>query len=190
MAIKSENQVYADIIGFINNVLTILSEWFPESNFSEWQVLQLNQPLKVTEIEPTIYVSCTTKNRRGWQYRNYEGYEPQEDFKHTEKFKQEISVQISALRNRLLDDTVDTLNSIDVLEYIKSYMLNPLALKMLRDLGFTIYQPSEIQKPDFFNDSDNFEFMPFFTTTFIIEQSLVRPQNVISSIEYKLTKGI
>lgn len=190
MTIKPENQIYADIIGFVNNTLTILSEWFPNYNFSEWQVLQLNQPVKLTEIKPTIWVSCTTKNRRGWQYRNYEGYQPEQEFKQTNKFKHEIQVQFSALRSRLISDTVNTLNSADVLEYLKSYMLNPLALKTLRDLGFTIYQPSEVQTPDFFNDSDNFEFMPFFTTTFIIEQSFVRPQNEIDSIEYKLTKGI
>lgn len=186
MTIKAENTIYKDIIGFVNNSLTILSEWFPGSNFSEWQVMQLNQPVKLTEIKPTIWISCTNKNRRGWQYRKYTGFGEQEDFKQQQKFKQEILVQFSALRSRLLTDTDITLNSSDVLEYLKSYMLNPLTIQTLRSKGYTFYQPSEIQKPDFYNDSDNFEFMPFFQVTFIVEQSLERPQNVIDEYTIKI----
>lgn len=190
MAIKSENKVYEDLIGFIKNSLSILSEWFPAFNFSEWQVLQLNQPVKLTEIKPTVWVSCTTKTRRGWQYRKYTGFGEQEDFKQQQKFKQEILVQISALRSRKIDDTINTLNSADVLEYLKAYMLNPLTIQALRAKGYSFYQPSEIQKPDFYNDSDNFEFMPFFQVTFIIEQSLERPQNRIDKYIIKNIEGV
>lgn len=190
MPIRSENQIYADIIGFVNNSLTILSEWFPQSNFNEWQVLQLNQPVKLTEITPTIWVSATTRNRRGWQYRKYEGFKPNEDFKQAQKFKQEITVQFSALRDRLITDDVNTLNSTDILIYLKSYLLNPLTLKTLRTMGYTIYQPTEIQTPTFQNDSDNFEFMPFFSTVFIYEQSLERPQGHINEYIIKNIEGV
>lgn len=190
MAIKPENQMYADIIGFINNSLTILSEWFPDSNFSEWQVLQLNQPVKLTEITPTIWVSLTNKTRRGWQFRKYKGFKEYEQLTNTQKFKQEVLVQISALRSRMLDDTTSTLNSSDVLEYLKAYMLNPVTIQNLRQLGYSIYQPTEIQKPDFYNDSDNFEFMPFFQVTFILEQSLERPQEHIDEIIIKTIEGV
>lgn len=190
MAIKPENQIYADIIGFINNSLTILSEWFPDSNFSEWQVLQLNQPVKLTEITPTIWVSLTNKTRRGWQYRQYKGFGKYEQLTNTQKFKQEVLVQISALRSRRLDDTTSTLNSSDVLEYLKAYILNPVTIQNLRQSGYSIYQPTEIQKPDFYNDSDNFEFMPFFQVTFILEQSLERPQEHINEYIIKNIEGV
>lgn len=180
MAIKSENQIYADIIGFINGALAAL-------DIQGWQVLQLKQPVKLTTIKPTIYVTCTNKNRRGWQQRLYPITE--NELKIKEGFTQEIDVQISALKRRELSDTVDTLNSADVLEYLKTYMLNPYALQDLRALGYTIYQPSNIQSPDFFDDSDNFEFMPFFNVTFILKQSLISPQMSID--EYTLNiKGV
>jgi len=180
MAIKSENQIYADIIGFINGALSTL-------DIQGWQVLQLKQPVKLTTIKPTIYVTCTNKNRRGWQQRLYPITE--NELKIKEGFTQEIDVQISALKRRELSDTVDTLNSADVLEYLKTYMLNPYALQDLRALGYTIYQPSNIQSPDFFDDSDNFEFMPFFNVTFILKQSLISPQMSID--EYTLNiKGV
>ena len=180
MAIKSENQIYADIIGFTNGALTALE-------ITGWQVLQLYQPLNLVELEPTIYVTCSTKSRRGWQHRNY--IKEQNQYKHKEEFKEEVTVQFSALRRRELDDTVNTLNSSDVLEYLKTYMLKPDSLKILRQLGYLIYQPSEVQRPDFFDDSDNFEFMPFFSVTFVLDQSLISPQNVINSVTYTI-KGV
>ena len=176
MAIKSENAIYADIIGFINNALDI----------SGWQVMQLKQPVKLTEIKPTIYVTCTNKNRHGWQQRLYP--KTAQGLKLQEGFIQEIDVQISALRRRDLSDTVDTLNSADVLEYIKTYMLTLYSLQDLRALGYTIYQPSNIQSPDFFDDSENFEFMPFFNVTFILKQSLIRPQTSIDEYTLKVRK--
>lgn len=181
MAIKSENQIYADIIGFINAALSAL-------DIQGWQVLQLKQPIKLTEIIPTIYVTATTKSRRGWQYRHYKDIE--NEYKRTDGFKEQVDVQFSALRRRELDDTAETLNSADVLEYLKTYMLNPYAIQDLRALGYLIYQPSEVQTPDFFDDSDNFEFMPFFSVTFILDQSLISPQNSIDSIQIKTVKGV
>ena len=177
MAIKGENQIYADIVGFLNSSLEAL-------DITGWQVLQLKQPVKLTEISPTIYVTCTLKRRRGWQYRDYKIIDA--ELKNTQHFKQEVDVQISALRMRELEDTVDTLNSSDVLELLKTYMLNPYTLQDLRALGYRIYQPSEIQSPDFINDSDNFEFMPFFNVTFILNQSLSSPQTSIDEYTLKI----
>lgn len=179
MAIKSENQIYSDIIGFINNSLKDLE-------INGWQVMQLKQPVKLTEIKPTIYVTFTNKNRRGWQQRIYPVVN--QELKIKDGFIQEIEVQISALRRRELSDTIDTLNSADVLEYIKTYMLNLYSLQDLRKLGYTIYQPSNIQSPDFFDDSDNFEFMPFFNVTFILNQSLISPQASIDDYTLDIKK--
>lgn len=176
MAIKTENQIYADLIGFINSSLTTL-------DISGWQVLQLKQPIKLTEIEPTIYVTATTKSRRGWQYRHYN--DTVTGYKRTDGFKEQVDVQFSALRRRELDDTTDTIGSADVLEYLKTYMLNPYAIQDLKAKGYLIYQPSEVQTPDFFDDSDNFEFMPFFSVTFILDQSLISPQSSVDSIQIK-----
>jgi len=174
--LKTENQIYTDIIGFVNGALKTL-------DISGWQVMQLKQPIKVTEIVPTIYVTATTKSRRGWQYRHYK--DTLNGYTRTDGFKEQVDVQFSALRRRQLNDTTGTLNSADVLEYLKTHMLNPYALQDLRALGYLIYQPSEVQTPDFFDDSDNFEFMPFFSVTFILDQSLISPQNYIDSIQVK-----
>ena len=178
MTIKTENQIYSDIIQFINTALNDLS-------ITGWQVLQLKQPIKLTEIAPTIYVTCTTKRRHGWQMRKYPFVD--NELKHKQDFITEIDVQISALRRRQTDDTTETMNGADVLEHIKAYMLNIYEIKSLRALGYSIYQPSEIQTPDFFDDSDNFEFMPFFSVVFILNNSLISPQASIDRVTYKIT---
>lgn len=175
--IKTENAIYADIVKFINDALTAL-------DITGWQVLQLKQPEKLTEIEPTIYVTCTTKCRNGWQMRQYPIID--NELKHKEEFITEVDVQISALRRRQIDDTVNTMNSVDVLEHLKAYMLNVNVLKDLRALGYQIYQPSEVQTPDFFDDSDNFEFMPFFSVMFILDNSLISPQASIDGYTYRI----
>ena len=179
MTIKSENQIYKDLVQLVRDALSYYS-------ITDWQVLQLKQPVKLTEIKPAIYITLTTRTRRGWQYRNY----PFEDnvLKHKESFWQEVNVQISALKRRSTNDTTETINSIDILEYIKTYILNIDAIKDLRKSGYTIYQPSEIQNPDFFDDSDNFEFMPFFSVTLIINQSLICPQASIDGYTYKIER--
>lgn len=174
--IKSENQIYSDIVKFTNDCLAAL-------DIQGWQVLQLKQPIKLTEINPTVYISCTTKSRRGWQGRNYA--DTDSGYKRTDSFKEQVLVQFSALRRRELTDTAETLNGADVLEYLKTYMLNPYSIQDLRRLGYLIYQPSEVQTPDFFDDSDNFEFMPFFNVTFILDQSLISPQDSVDSIQIK-----
>lgn len=181
MAIKPENQIYIDIIKFTNDALKDL-------NITGWQVLQLKQPIKLTDIEPTIYITATTKSRRGWQFRRYN--DTTQGYKRTDAFIEQVDVQFSALRRRKLTDTAETLNSADVLEYLKTYFLNPYAIQEMRSKGYRYYQPSEVQTPDFFDDSDNFEFMPFFSVVFILDQSLISPQNYIDSYKYKLTEGV
>lgn len=174
--LKSENQIYADIIGFINNALNSL-------NITGWQVMQLKQPVKLTEIKPTIYVTIANKNRIGWQKRSYPIID--DDLKIKEQFKVELDCQISALRRRSVNDTVNTTGSSDILEILKTYFLNPNSLQKLRQLGYLIFQPSSIQNPDFIDDSDNFEFMPFFNVSLILDQTLISAQTAID--DYTLT---
>lgn len=175
MTLKTENQFYAFIIELINSL-------FITSNITGWQVLQLRQPVKLTEIKPTVYVTATNADRLGWQKRKYI-YSPETDLQMEEKFKQAIDVQISALRTRKLTDTTETISSTDILEIIRAYLLNLNTIEKIKQSGYSIFQPTQIEKPEFINDSENFEIMPFFNVTFIQEQTLISAQTAIS--EYK-----
>lgn len=176
--IKTENQIYADIKGFIETGLNFL-------NIGGWQVLQLNQPVKLCTIKPTVYITCTQRRRRGWQYRQDTVFNG--ELIHTEAFKQEIDVQVSAIRSWKITDTETTPNPSDILEELKMWMLSSSGLKTLRAGGYEIYQPSEVRSSEFMNDSENFEMLPSFTITFVHEQSKQSPQAAIEEIR---TKGI
>jgi hypothetical protein len=176
MTLKTDNQLITDIVGFTNSFLN-------DFNITGWQVLQLYQPVKLTTIEPTIYITITNKKRNGWQARYYPIIDNNLNIE--DKYIQEYDVQFSAVRTREITDTKTTISSADILELLKTYMLNPNTLLDLKGLGYLIYQPTDIQKQDFTNDSDNFDLMPFFNVTFIYNQSLISSQAAIS--EYKQT---
>lgn len=180
MTIKTQNQIYKDVIAIINQSLTAL-------NISGWEVRQLRQPTKSLTNNPVIYVTFTTKNRRGWQYRK-DSYNPEIDkFDHKEMFYLECEFQLSARRKRRENDTENTLNAVDVLEELKTYLISPNGLKIIKTQGYTIYQPSEIQNQDFMDDSEDFEFMPNFNITFVINQS---QDSTIERIREIRLKGI
>lgn len=188
MTIKTENQIYSDIVGFLNTALTQLPLRYEELqgfDFSEWQVLQLKQPVKLTEIKPTLYVTYTNTTPLGWTGRKY--LTSVNGFRKQETQKEQLQFQFSALKRRKITDTVNTLNSKDLLKYLRIYMTDiETGLKQLKTLGYSIFRPQEIQCPDFFDDSENFEFMPFFNVTFILDQSLISPQTVIDDYILKV----
>lgn len=182
MTIKTENKIYSDVISVINKALNLY-------NFTDWQVLQLYQPTKLTDIKPTIYVSYTNTTQRGWQFRNYST--KNKVYTKTENQHEELLFQFSALKRRFPTDTVETFNSKDVLKYIRMYLIDiEKGLKELKTLGYNIYQPSEIQNPEFFDDGDNFNFMPFFTVIVTTTQSLDSAQASIDEHTFKTIKGV
>lgn len=182
MTIKTENKIYSDVISIVNNALKFY-------NFNDWQVMRLYQPTKLTDIKPTIYVSYTNTTYRGWQQRSYST--KNEVFTKTEIQQEELLFQFSALKRRFPTDTIETMNGKDVLKHIKMYLVDiEKGLKELKTLGYNIYQPSEIQNPEFFDDGDNFNFMPFFTVIITTAQSLDSAQNSIDKYTFKTFKGV
>ena len=89
--IKTENQIWTDLKGLIMRGL----ERF---NVEGWQIRQLQQPLKITTLQPTIFMAKLNSPRIGWQYSK--NTVSAFDVVHTEIYKQEIRFQISALKKR------------------------------------------------------------------------------------------
>lgn len=179
MPIKPKNQIYSDIIGFIAAALS-------NFNIESWQIMQLEQPVKITELKPTIYVSIPNRNRIGWQGRKYPKIN--DELKIQEKLINQFDCQISAVRTRKLTDTKETLNSVDVLELIKAHFLNPNTIVNFRKAGYRIFQPTTIQNQNFIDDSDNFEFMPFFNVSFILDETLITAQAAIDDYTLRIER--
>lgn len=178
--IKTENQIYSDIIALLSSALK-------NFNVEGWKVCQLIQPVKLTLVSPAIYVSIEQIAKRGAQYTRR--IKNETDFTYVEAYKEEISVKIFALKRNLVTDTEKTLVAKDVLKLISSWFVSSDGLKQLRKLGYSIYNPSAITQVSFKNDSDNKMVFPSLSITFITEQSWNFSQEEISGYKLK-TKGI
>ena len=178
--IKTENQVYADVISFIKAALL---------NFEVdgWKVCKLIQPSKFNEIKPVVYVSVLDVSQRGTQFSRTtkkDGLIVSE-----EVFREEIRIRISALRRNLLSDKEETLCAKDVLKMIASWFVSPYGIAEIQDAGYSIYNPSGIKQDNIEDDSANLSAMPYFDITFVTECSWNAPYKEISGYKLKM-KGI
>ena len=161
MSIRSENQVWADLKGFIQHALKSFG-------IEGWQVRQLQQPLKLTTLEPTIFMARLRSPRIGWQYTK-NAYVKNELI-HTEKYKQEMRFQISALKKRKPVDINEATVS-DVLNLLVSWFMSADGLAAIRAKGYNTYRISQLEEPFFIDDSDTYERDPYFELSLILNQS-------------------
>ena len=179
MTIKNKNKIYKDIILMVNQALN-------NFNIVGWDIIQLFQPIKQTSLKPTLYIQILNQKNYGWQFSD--DLMENNEYIHKEQYIQQFDIKISAFLRRKATDTLDTLNSSDLLEYIKSYFLSQKGIRYARGLGYNIFNPVQIDNTDLVDDSDNFEFLPSLTFTLTINQSWNSPQNTISKINGIINK--
>lgn len=159
--IKTENQIWTDLKGLIMRGL----ERF---NVEGWQIRQLQQPLKITTLQPTIFMAKLNSPRIGWQYSK--NTVSAFDVVHTEIYKQEIRFQISALKKRNPADIHDFTSS-DVLNTLITWFMSKEGLAAILALGYNTFRVSKLEEPFFIDDSDTYERNPYFEFSLIINQS-------------------
>lgn len=59
--IKTENQIWADLRKLITLGLA-------KFGIEGWQIRQLQQPVKITTLQPTVFMAKLNAPRIGWQY--------------------------------------------------------------------------------------------------------------------------
>lgn len=178
--IKTENQIYSDVITFIKEAL---------ENFQidGWKVIKLSQPLKYITLNNFIFVSLLTSSQRGTQFTRTKLENG--ELVVNEVYKEELTFQVGAIRRERETDTVETLSGKDILKLITSWLVSTNGLKRIRESGYSIYNPSNIRLIKAKNDSDNSFVYPTFSITFIAEQSWDTPIEAVSEYKSKM-KGI
>lgn len=176
---KTENQIYND---FIN--LTKAS--FEAFNLKGWSVRQLNQLFKVNVLAPTVFISISNNGQRGRQYSKK--IKNDESLNREYHIKQEVTIKFSAARRESAFDDLQTVNSIDVLKRLKSFMQSDEGVKLLASYGYAQYRAEEITPPFFVNDDDNFQLLPSFNCTFVYTDSWQTQINKISKFQSKIFK--
>ena len=176
---KTENQIFQDFISLANNALAFFS-------IQGWQVRQLRQVLKVNVLPPTIFVSIITNKQTGAQYLQTQ--KTDDIITETNSAKQEVKIRFSALRKRKITDETDTIYGVDVLRLISYYLQSQTGINDLKTLGYAQYRNGLITNQDFLDDSDNFEFMPFFENEFLFTNSWTNSIGEITKINQGIYK--
>ena len=178
--IKTENQICSDVITFIKEAL---------ENFQidGWKVIKLSQPLKYITLNNFIFVSLLTSSQRGTQFTRTKLENGELVVK--EVYKEELTLQVGAIRRECETDTVETLSGKDILKLITSWLVSTNGLKRVKNANYSIYNPSDIRLTKAKSDSDNSLIYPTLDITFITEQSWDTPIEAVSEYKSKM-KGI
>ena len=155
---KTENQIYADFIMLGRKAL---------DNFGVkgWQFRQLKQPFKYIALKPTVFLSVLNYNQLGRQYRRR--FRADEGITRQNLAKKEVRIRFGAARRGLAPDNRATYNSLDVLEFIRAFQQSEEGIIYLSSLGYAPYRADEIRQQDFINDSDDYEFLPYFECVYL-----------------------
>lgn len=175
---KTKNQIFNEFIKIVQNALSSF-------NITDWEIRQLKQVFKINQLKQIIFISVITENQNGRQY--YKKVKSENGIILQGNSKQEVKLRFSATRRELEKDTIETYNGADVLKVLRAYLQSPEGITELSKLGYAQYRAENISEMDFTNDSDNFQFLPYFDCTFLYTDSW----NVhISEITKVRDKGI
>ncbi|MBS6552945.1 MAG: hypothetical protein KH321_03265 [Clostridium sp.] len=173
---KTRNQIFNDFITVAKNALGAFE-------IKGWEVRQLMQFFKINILRPSVFISIISTNQRGQQYTKN---------KLTENIctkinssKQEVKIRFSATRKELASDLLQTYGGADIVKIIKSYIQSDDGIRFLASLGYAQYRSSEVSDQNFMNDSENFQFLPYFDCVFVYTDSFASEVNKISKIKNK-----
>lgn len=159
--IKSENQIWADLKSLITQGLNAFG-------IVGWQIRQLQQPVKITTLQPTVFMAKLNSPRIGWQYSANRSSE--ETVLRRESYLQEIRFQISALKKRHPADIGDFTSS-DALNALITWFMSREGLSAIRGLGYNTLRVGRLEEPFFIDDSDTYERNPYFEFSLILNQN-------------------
>lgn len=159
---KTKNQIFGDFISLISASLETFG-------VTGWEIRQLKEVFKINHLKPIIFVSLLSTNQNGRQYIKKQKTE--DGINCLNSTKQEVKIRFSATRKGLISDTVETFDGVDVLKLIKEFMQSEEGINFLSHLGYAQYRAENISDMDFINDSDNFQFLPYFDCTFLYTDS-------------------
>jgi hypothetical protein len=173
---KTRNQIFNDFITVAENALEAFG-------IKDWEVRQLMQVFKINILKPSVFISIVSINQRGQQYaRN----KLSDDIcTKINSSKQEVKIRFSATRKELASDILQTYGGTDIVKIIKSYIQSDDGIQFLASLGYAQYRASEVSDQNFMNDSENFQFLPFFDCVFVYTESFTNEINKISKIKDK-----
>lgn len=172
---RPENEIWADVIGFINSALSV-------AGITGWTVTRSYQPTQGKLEPPYILLHRTGINPVGWQGLKYSRVNG--ELKGTASQIYEYVFQAAAVKKRTSDASEST--SEDTLRAIIMWLMSGSGLAALRAKGYGITRIPEIRNPEFTNSNDVFEFSPNFIMRIYYEQTMQKTVPEVKDTEAEL----
>lgn len=171
---KTKNQIFKDFLDLTNAALTAF-------NIKGWTVKRLYQTIKTVDLKPFVFLQITNKKQASTQGKRIKKTE--QTYLKQYSTKQEVTLRFSATMRNKNDETVATLDSIDILEYIKNWLQSDAGILALSHRGYAQYRATDINQQSFTNDDENVQFLPYFDCTYTYTDVWHTGINNISKVE-------
>lgn len=178
MNYKTKNQIFSDFISLCKAAVELFG-------IDNWEIRQLEQVFKINVLKPSVYISVINADQLGRQYVSKK--KSSKNIEVTNSSKQEIKIRFSASRREHQSDTAETYNGSDVLKLIRGFMQSENGIKFLANMGYAQYRAEAVSEQNFMNDSENFQFLPYFDCTFLYTDSF---KNEVEEIKKVKQTGI
>lgn len=139
------------------------------------------------EITPTVYLNKLPDHRYGSPLKSDIYDSVNSVFIHTETEAYESMFQTTVLATQDPNDIV-SYTAIDIANLVTAILQSDAALKTLNAAGVKIYRVTDIRKPQFVDDRDQFEASPNFDFTVTHEQAIISQTPIINTLEFNIKR--
>lgn len=174
--IKTENQIWAFLIGKINQELA-------NNGYDDWVVLRNYQPSIQGLKDKAIYLEKIAKRRIGTQGLITE-QDDNKNWQEVDHWYEEILFSVSAFAKRNAEtETINTITSEDVIETLVAYINSASKVQEWKTAGYEVIKATEIRLLDYETDSGIQEKLPRFEFLLVLEQSKLKKIENTGNIE-------
>lgn len=169
-ALKSELQVYNDIIGVIQSALTTIGA-------TGWKIRQSAQPSIQGLVSPIVLVNYYDSKRYGWTTTNYVWDKKTQTGTGVIKWRKDALFQLTFWK-----DTSDTAKpttdlqkyqtALDIATQVLSYFQSDYGMDKLAANGYFRTVAARLYNPDVINDSDKYTRTPIIRMRFTFEEQM------------------
>ena len=168
MAYKTDNRIFADVIGVFNGFLSTCGQ-------SGWEVAQAAQPVMMGFHDKAILLSHVYTVPVGYQKGvdrdlpvSGGGYR----FTHIENWLEEVRLQVTCFCVRKSTDTLDTWTAEDMAKMLKTYCNSTAGLWAFNALGYGKLRHDAVRVRSVVNDSDSYQLIASFDLVLLHEQTV------------------
>ena len=175
MGIKTENQIYYDMVSILNQALSDMS-------VNGFSVIQSDQSVNLSPDIPVILMDRYYSKRYGWQGRKY--VQNNGDFQQVQSYFLDMHFQIRALKRRSGSlQTPDVSTSNDALQSIITWLSSLNGVEYIQNLGYNSLRVVDVRENSFIDKTNLYEKSPSFTLVLTLYQETEVDQDYLSAIQ-------